>query len=188
MEFIVTVAGNILSIILGDLILRQRKEVKIEEEKIKNEIIKELEKRKHWDSVQEDLSTMPKEVLDEVQNLAERFSEVDPSLKLIQDNYSFALADPIKEPQLFPFLNNNKKHWKHELERLDEIIAQRKQEVSPLPTPPPHPYRDPEEEEQVTWEYVEQPPQRGHWEQKLIEMDDRIQRRKRGELVVDENE
>lgn len=81
-EFIVTVAGNILAIILGDLILRQRKEVTIKEkyQEIREKIIDELKKNKDWNSLNDTSTNSNPEANPKVGSTFQPFSTTETAI------------------------------------------------------------------------------------------------------------
>lgn len=209
-EFALYLARDILSNVFTDLILKNQQEVRVDDEQVQGIVIRTLRKQRENEKLQqEQIRSIVTTVISEIATLSERH----PNLQVGDNYHKFSLQKPIQKPSL-PF-KGHKKEWKNELERLDQIIAQRKQELissqpqqgKPQEGTEVHPEQAtinselqedavdtqaPPEGSTLEWEPVnpeaDQPEKRGYWAQQLIEMDDRIQRRRRGELVVNEDE
>ncbi|MEA5470986.1 hypothetical protein [Spirulina sp. 06S082] len=185
-SFIFHVARTVVANVLTELIRGRKREVEVKHDEIREIINDELKKQNHQNSLKKDKTKdIVKDVIHEIEILSDRH----PSLKVRQKDKSisdlFSLEKPIPKT-LFSFGQKKNKEKNKELiarlDQLDKIVDQRKEE---------HRLREESEirAEQSTvteWKDVGKPEKKGYWEQQLVYMEDRINRRHHGEVLKDE--
>lgn len=170
LSLIFDIAKTVLIKVISDLIADKIKEVRKAE--IKKEVAAILQEEPLVK--QQDLKLLLREVIDEIEILSRR----DADLKVSND-YTIKLAKPVRKLRL-PLVEKDINQELYErLQRLDEIIDQRRKEKEvELPKK--------DEELPIQWKYVHKQQETNRWEQEIMDMEDRIRRRRTGEVLQDE--
>lgn len=171
LSLIFDIAKTVLNKVIADLITDKIKEVRKTE--IKKEVAAAILEEKSIVKHQ-DVKTLVRQVMEEIEILSRR----DADLKVSSD-YTIELAKPVRKLRLPLVEKDINQELCERLQRLDEIIAQRRKEKEvELPKQ--------DEELPVQWKYVYKQRETNRWEQEIMDMEDRIRCRCAGEVLQDE--
>lgn len=187
LTFILGVANSVLSTVIQELITGQRKAARKTE--IEKEVSNQLMKR--FETVEQELKNLQelkRKIMDEIELLAER----DPTLQLSPNEIQ--LKKPINKPLSGDTDNFMKREVSSGLNELHKLIAQRQEELRLITKPDDSEPSETslnkpigQEEASIVWKPVSHLSREiPRWEREIIEMEDRIRRRRSGEDISDE--
>lgn len=177
-----SIAQQVMTNVLSDLISRKIRGVRSDEvEKQVNHYL-----ARYSEEYRRDFSQLREQVLGEIRLLAQR----DPGLLISRDQIELTgAAGQRTNEQRAP------QDLRQHLDHLQAIIAQRRRELG-LPVTPAEenadraaaspPVAAPSDGAAIDWVQVRQSRDGSVWEQKIQDMEDRIRRRRKGEVLVDE--
>ncbi len=183
--FILTVAGSVLSDVIKGLVTGQKKTTQMVE--IEREVARQLQERTRIQ--QEQYAQVTRDVINEINILLTR----DPNL-VISDGI-VELKNPVKK-SLWPNKRSGyiEQEVKTQLDQLDKIVAQRRAELQlALPPDQETSSKDIADQEskkintRIEWRRVNKKEEKDLAAKELLEMQDKIRRRRAGEIVKDED-